>query len=218
MQVELAEERVFRITSRISPEEAEGRAWARRADAFGAIARVAGLFGQNKDEPFEVVYRERRLQPFWRAAASTHRAYERTRDYPVKVAADVEQVRVGDAVLKVTGGYVREPLMKDMAGGYVTIVNTGRADDRLTSVTSDLAAEVSMHRTTAAGQMEPVTSFTIPAGGRLVLAKGGNHLMLMNLRRMPAVGDTVTFQLHFAKSAPLTVRVPVQPTSYVPKG
>lgn len=121
-------------------------------------------------------------------------------------------------VLKVTGGYVREPLMKDMAGGYVTIVNTGRADDRLTSVTSDLAAEVSMHRTTAAGQMEPVTSFTIPAGGRLVLAKGGNHLMLMNLRRMPAVGDTVTFQLHFAKSAPLTVRVPVQPTSYVPKG
>lgn len=121
-------------------------------------------------------------------------------------------------VLQATGGYVREPLMNDMAGGYVTIVNTGRADDRLTSVTSDLAAEVSMHRTTAAGRMEPVTSFTIPAGGRLVLAKGGNHLMLMDLRRMPAVGDTVTLRLRFAKSAPLTVRVPVRPTSYVPKG
>lgn len=105
MQVELAEERVFRITSRISQEEAEGRAWAKRHDAFGALARMSGLLGQAKEE-FEVVYRERRLQPFWRAAVSSSCAYERARDYALKVAPEVDQVTVGDQTLKPVNGQV----------------------------------------------------------------------------------------------------------------
>jgi hypothetical protein len=60
MQVDLTEERVFRIRSRISQEEAEGRAWARRADAFGTLSKVAGFLAKPKDEAFEVAYRERR--------------------------------------------------------------------------------------------------------------------------------------------------------------
>ena len=41
MQVELTEERAFRIAPRLSQEEAEGRAWARRVDAFGALSKMA---------------------------------------------------------------------------------------------------------------------------------------------------------------------------------
>jgi hypothetical protein len=106
MQVDLTEERVFRIRSRISQEEAEGRAWARRADAFGTLSKVAGFLAKPKDEAFEVAYRERRLQPFWRCVATSVCAYERTRTYPVKVAEAVRSVTVGGAALVVAGGQI----------------------------------------------------------------------------------------------------------------
>ncbi|GGV41270.1 hypothetical protein GCM10010182_77330 [Actinomadura cremea] len=51
----------------------------------------------------------------------------------------------------------------------------------------------------------------VPAGGRLVLETGGNHLLLMGLKRGPVAGDTVTFDLRFADSSPITVRAPVEP-------
>jgi hypothetical protein len=106
MQVELAEERVYRIASQISQEEAEGRAWAKRHDAFGAMARMSGLLGKARDEVFEVIYRERRLQPFWRAAVSTWRTYERSRNYPVKVAPEVSRVEVAGEILAVANQQV----------------------------------------------------------------------------------------------------------------
>ncbi|HEX5377888.1 MAG TPA: hypothetical protein VFW47_04910 [Phenylobacterium sp.] len=104
MQVELAEERVFRMTDRFTLEHAEGRAWSKRLEAFGTMARVTGLFAQPKDDEFEVVYRERRLQPFWRLTVSTTTAYERTRDYPIKVLPEVREVTIGGQTLPVSAG------------------------------------------------------------------------------------------------------------------
>jgi periplasmic copper chaperone A len=118
--------------------------------------------------------------------------------------------------LRVSGAYVPQPPLADMAAGYLTVTNSGRAADRLTGVTSDLSANVSMHTTTASGQMQPVVSLTIPAGGRLVLHTGADHLMLMKLQHKPVVGDTVTFTLRFATSPPITVRAPVKPATYQP--
>src|SRR5690606_41595612 len=54
----------------------------------------------------------------------------------------------------------------------------------------------------------------VPAGGKLELRTGGLHLMLMDLKRKPAVGDTVTFTLRFATSEPITVRAPVKPATH----
>lgn len=118
--------------------------------------------------------------------------------------------------LAVTGAYVRQPPLDDMAAGYFVITNSGQAADRLLGVSSDFATDITMHRTTTTGAMEPVPSFSIPARGRLVLSVGGNHLMLMGMRSKPVVGDTVVFRLRFADSAPITVRAPVEPTSYQP--
>jgi copper(I)-binding protein len=106
--------------------------------------------------------------------------------------------------------------MADMAAGYFTVTNTGKAADELTHVTSDLASDVSMNTTTRADQMQDATSLPIPAGGKLVLSTGGNHLMLMGLRKKPVPGDKVSFELHFAKSSPITVQVPVEPATYQP--
>ena len=64
--------------------------------------------------------------------------------------------------------------------------------------------------------MEQVTSWTIPAGGKLVLSTGGNHLMLMGLERKLTAGQKVTFTLRFASSAPITVTASIEPADYQP--
>lgn len=118
--------------------------------------------------------------------------------------------------LAVTGAYVPEPPMADMAAGYFTVVDTGRAPDRLTSVTSDIATSVTLHSTTPSGAMKQETALPVPAGGRLTLRTGGDHLMLTGLKRKPRVGDTVTLVLHFAASPPITVKAPVKPATSRP--
>ena len=94
MNVELAEERVLVFTDRFTMENAEGRAWTKRIDAFGAMAKMGGLLSRPRDDEFELVYRERRLQPFWRLAAHTDHLYERRRDYRLKVGPEVQSVQV----------------------------------------------------------------------------------------------------------------------------
>jgi periplasmic copper chaperone A len=122
--------------------------------------------------------------------------------------------------LKISGAYVPQPALADMAAGYLTVTNTGDTAATLTSVTSDLAGDITMH-TTKNDRMTEVSSFTVPAGGKLVLGLGGNHLMLMDLAHRPVVGDTVPLGLHFTKGfgkeKTLDVRAAVKPMSYRPK-
>ncbi len=94
MNVEIAEERILVLSDKFSMEHAEGRAWSRRVEAFGAMAKMAGLLSKPKDEEFECIYRERRLQPFWRIASTAVFAYERRRDYQVAVPPEVRSVTV----------------------------------------------------------------------------------------------------------------------------
>ncbi len=120
--------------------------------------------------------------------------------------------------LRVVRGYVPQPPLSDMAAGYFTVLNTGSAADRLTSVSSAAASDISLMATSSDGSMHGVAGLPIPAGGQLRLRVGGDHLMLMGLKAKPVAGGHVTFELHFARSAPVTVRVPVEPAAYRPRG
>jgi hypothetical protein len=106
MNVELAEERVFVLPDPSSMEEAETKAWAKRVDAFGALARMSGLLNKPKEDDYELVYKERRLQPFWRLSATATYAYERRKTYPIKVAPEVTSVAVAGAEQAVVGGQI----------------------------------------------------------------------------------------------------------------
>jgi hypothetical protein len=70
VDVEIAEERIIVLADRFNLDYAEGRAWAKRADAFGTVARLGGLLNRTGSDDYECVYRERRLQPFCTAAPS----------------------------------------------------------------------------------------------------------------------------------------------------
>ena len=73
-------------------DHAEGRAWAKRTDAFGTVAKPGGLLNRTGSEDYQCIYRERRLQPFWRLHSRSVAAYERTRRSAVPVARDIRSV------------------------------------------------------------------------------------------------------------------------------
>ncbi|MFF1377693.1 copper chaperone PCu(A)C [Streptomyces sp. NPDC058308] len=116
--------------------------------------------------------------------------------------------------LKVSGAYIPEPTMDDMAAGFFTLTNKGGAD-KLTSATSDVAGSITLH-STKGGVMKEQKSFDVPAGGHLDFASGGNHLMLEKLKRKPEKGQQVALTLHFQKSRPITIEVPVKEATYKP--
>jgi len=121
----------------------------------------------------------------------------------------------GKAVLSVGAAYMPQPVSDEVAAGFLTLTNKGGAADELTSVSSDIAGQVTVHETVG-GAMQEVERLTIPAHGRLVLESGGNHLMFEKLKRKPRQGQTVPVELRFAHSAPVTVEIPVKPATYTP--
>ncbi|KUJ66191.1 copper chaperone PCu(A)C [Streptomyces griseus] len=117
--------------------------------------------------------------------------------------------------LKVVGAYLPQPV-SDMAAGFLVVQNSGDAGDRLTSVTSPLSDDVTIHETKNQ-KMREVSSFEVPANGELDLERGGNHIMFMKLKQKPKQGEKVSVELHFEKADPIKVDLPVKETTHNPK-
>lgn len=102
-----------------------------------------------------------------------------------------------------------------MASGFFTVTNSGDTADKLTSVTSDISDDITIHETKDQ-KMRQVDSFDIPAEGELTLDRGGNHLMFMGLKKELEEGQRVTVELRFDKTGPMKVDLPVKAASYNP--
>ncbi|MBT2382851.1 copper chaperone PCu(A)C [Streptomyces sp. ISL-11] len=118
--------------------------------------------------------------------------------------------------LSVSGAYLPQPAMADMAAAYLTVENDGDKADRLTSVTSPISGDITMH-TTEGSRMKHATELDVPAKGALKLSRGGTHLMLGKLGHLPKAGEKVEFTLHFATSGSMKIQVPVESTTFRPK-
>ena len=97
---------------------------------------------------------------------------------------------------------------------FFDIKNAGTEADRLVSAASDVAkmVELHTHKQDAAGVMQMIAvpeGFEVPAGADHLLARGGDHVMLMGLTRELADGDMVALTLPFEKAGEVTVDVPV---------
>ncbi|WP_097981865.1 copper chaperone PCu(A)C [Streptomyces sp. f150] len=121
----------------------------------------------------------------------------------------------GEPELKVVGAFMPQPV-SDMAAGFLVVQNSGGTADRLTSVTSPLSDDVTIHETKDQ-KMRDVSSFEVPANGELDLERGGNHIMFMKLKQKPQQGEKVSVELHFEKADPITVDLPVKETTHNPK-
>lgn len=90
-----------------------------------------------------------------------------------------------------------------MSGAFGVLTNSSERAIRVTAAASEASASVEMHETVQSAdggmQMRPKRGgFVVPAGGKLVLQPGGNHLMLMGLKNPIRPGDDVEFSLTFA--------------------
>ncbi|ESQ75990.1 hypothetical protein ABAC402_05975 [Asticcacaulis sp. AC402] len=96
---------------------------------------------------------------------------------------------------------------------YVTIKNGGDKPETLLSASCACAAKASLHEMTMTdGVMsmgEKTGGFEIKPGETLVLAPGGNHIMLEGLTERPAEGQTVNVTLTFDGAGPITLGMPV---------
>ncbi|MCZ8203016.1 copper chaperone PCu(A)C [Gemmatimonas sp.] len=98
-------------------------------------------------------------------------------------------------------------------GAYFTIVNADSVATALVAVTSTAAAAAEVHESMQHdGMAHMMARAAVPIAPRdsLVMLPGGVHVMLLQLTRALAVGDTVPLTLRFAAGDSLVVRVPVR--------
>ncbi len=122
------------------------------------------------------------------------------------------QVTIGDLTL--TGPFTRATLPNaPVAGGFLTLTNTGTEDDRLVSAKVDFAKEAQIHEMAMEGDVMKMRQLTdglvIPAGGSVTLEPGGYHLMFMGLNQPLVEGETVRVTLTFEKAGEITIDLPV---------
>ncbi|WP_347125799.1 copper chaperone PCu(A)C [Microbacterium sp. SY138] len=102
-----------------------------------------------------------------------------------------------------------------MSAGFGTLVNSGDDDVTVVSVTSEASNMLELHETVEneAGEMvmrEKDGGFVIPAGGKLALEPGGNHIMMMDLTGPLTAGSDVTFTLTFSDDSTYEFTAPVK--------
>jgi copper(I)-binding protein len=117
--------------------------------------------------------------------------------------------------LKIVHPWVRAtPAGAQIAGGFVTIINTGSTPDRLLGGTIAKGARTEVHATSIEGgiaRMRPVEGgLEIKPGATVKLAPGGYHLMFSNLNGSFIDGEMVEGTLLFQKAGTVQVEFEVQ--------
>lgn len=112
--------------------------------------------------------------------------------------------------------YLPRPPVKDMAALYFTVRNTGPGTDHLDRIeVAGLSSDATMH-TVRNHTMVRVRGYRVPPHGTLVLRRGGNHVMLTDLKQMPKAGGSVLARLFFRHTGEIDVDIPVVSQTYVP--
>jgi copper(I)-binding protein len=120
----------------------------------------------------------------------------------------------GDTI-QIEDAYARASGPNAKAGAaFMMLVNPTDEDDRLVAASSDVSVRVELHNHIDMGdgvmQMrEDPDGFPVPAGETHALARGGDHVMFMGLKRPLNQGDTVEVTLTFERAGDITVEIPV---------
>lgn len=115
---------------------------------------------------------------------------------------------------ELSDGWARPGSAGQTSGAYLRISNGTATDDTLMNVKSDVAKKAEIHESyeTDAGVMgmRPAGPQVIKAGHDLILEPGGFHIMLTDMKRDLAVGDSVSVSLEFSRVGTKTLTLPVQ--------
>lgn len=127
------------------------------------------------------------------------------------------------ASVQVSDAWIR-PAVKAQSGtgGFMRLLSPGAVT--LVGFSTPVAATAELHQMSMEGdvmRMRPLPSLALPAGEAVALQPGGNHLMLMGLKKPLSAGDQVPVVLKFkdAKGKLFTqsIKVPVLSPEQAPK-
>lgn len=126
--------------------------------------------------------------------------------------ADAHGYKAGDLTI---GHPWSRPAAQGMNGaGYLTIANGGTEADVLLAVESPAAQRVEIHEGSTAGGVMRMKALpgglAIPAGARIELKPGGDHLMLIKLTAPLAADAKVPATLVFKRAGRVAVEFKVQ--------
>jgi len=106
------------------------------------------------------------------------------------------------------------PTGAQVAGGFLTIKNTGSEADRLIGGSAAFAGMAQLHEMAMDGTVmkmrELPDGITIPAGGEVTLKPGGYHMMFMGLKQPLTQGQELEGTLVFEKAGTVKVEWDVE--------
>ena len=106
MEISVADQRILLFPDQISEKDAKEIAWQKKIDAFDAFSKVTSFLNRPKDDDFELIYQEYRLQPFWHVIAKARYEYERSSSYQVSAKGkEVRSITLQEKTYEVTNGH-----------------------------------------------------------------------------------------------------------------
>ncbi len=130
----------------------------------------------------------------------------------VLLSASLHAGNLEDLVLE--DAWIRAlPPTQKVTAAYLKIINRGDTPVVIIGGEADHAAEVQIHTTREIDgymRMERLQQLEVPASGSAVLEPGATHLMLMQLERMPAPGETLRLCLTLATGQSACTRAAVR--------
>jgi len=119
-----------------------------------------------------------------------------------------------DAFISVSDAWMRElPPVVPNAALYMTLSNSGTEPRRLLALHADWARSLEIHESRQVDgmwQMQPLEALDIGPGETQVLAPGGVHIMVFDVKSMPRAGDRVSVRLLLDQGQTLDVEVLVR--------
>ena len=123
----------------------------------------------------------------------------------------VDSVNAGDLVLSAAWSRASTG-MKRPGAAFLSIINTGSADDRLIAAHTPAAKRAELHYHTMDNgvmKMRQVKAMVVSAGDITMLKPGGFHIMLFELKSKLKEGDMFPVSLTFEKAGNATIMVHV---------
>ena len=130
------------------------------------------------------------------------------------VLSIVSIAAVFGADVKIEGAYARAsiPNMPNSAAFFV-IKNNSDKDIAITSANSDIAEKNELHthiKENKMMKMIKIEKLVVPAKSSLELKSGGDHVMLIGLKKELKAGDEISLELSFSDGDKKSIKVPVK--------
>ena len=130
------------------------------------------------------------------------------------VLSIVSIAAVFGADVEIDGAYARAsiPNVPNSAAFFV-IKNNSDKDIAITGANSDIAEKNELHthiKENKMMKMMKIEKLVVPAKSSLELKSGGDHVMLMGLKKELKVGDEINLELSFSDGGKKNIKVPVK--------